>query len=234
MTKLGAILLMGAPGAGKGTQAFLLMHHLPNFVHFDTGGEIYRRITDPAFADDPVVQEQKKIYFNNLINDPRWVAAIVSERIRFYSGEGRGVILSGSPRTLVEAQTILPLLEDCYGKERVLVVEIVVSPEAARARNLRRLVCSNRACRYPAKQDRGGTPCPNCGQLLPLRVLEDERWKIEGMDTRLKEFAEKTRPAIEFLKERVAYIQVDGEKSEEEVLAQILSAIKKKLRLNLI
>ena len=42
--KLAAILLMGINGIGKGTQAFRLVKHLPNFVHFDTGHEIKKRV----------------------------------------------------------------------------------------------------------------------------------------------------------------------------------------------
>jgi len=227
--KPGAILLMGLPGAGKGTQAFRLASQFPNFVHFDTGGEIFRRVTDPHFADDPLVQEQKEIYFDGKLNTPEWVAGLVSERIRFYSGKGQGVIFSGSPRTLYEAETILPLLVGCYGKKRVLMVEVSVSTDVARERSLERITCANKACRYPAAREEAGKPCPNCGQNLPAARQADEAWKIAQIDTRFQEFAVRTVPAIKFLKDRVAHVRIDGEKGRDEVFTQILAAVKKGL-----
>ena len=228
---VGAILLMGLPGAGKGTQAFRLAERFPNFVHFDTGGEIYRRITDPHFADDPLIREQERIYFAGDLNTPEWVAGLVSERIRFYSSKSQGVIFSGSPRTLKEAQTIFPLLEEGYGRNRTLVLEVLTSLETVIARSRKRITCANDACRYPAHWEERGEPCPNCGQPLPTEIPKKERWKIEKLEdgTRVREFEERTRPAIEFLKERVAYARVDGEKSEDKVFAQILTAVKKNL-----
>src|SRR3990172_12149992 len=130
---VGAILLMGLPGAGKGTQAFRLAERL-EYAHFDTGAEIYRRVSDPHFANDPLVQEQKELYFGGKLNTPEWVAGLVSERIRFYSERGQGIIFSGSPRSLYEAEAVLPLLEECYGRERILLAEIGGSPETARKR----------------------------------------------------------------------------------------------------
>lgn len=87
----GAILLMGLPGVGKGTQAFNLIGSFPNFVHVDTGAEIYRRIHDPTFASDPTVQKQREIYEAGLLNDPRWVANLVVERIHTYASQGKGL-----------------------------------------------------------------------------------------------------------------------------------------------
>jgi adenylate kinase len=230
MMKPGAILLMGLPGAGKGTQAFRLAKQFPNFVHFDTGGEIHRRVTDPHFADDPLVKEQEKIYFAGDLNTKEWVAGLVLERIRFYSGKNQGVIFSGSPRTLYEAEAVLRLLIECYGREQILVLEVIVSPETARKRSTTRIICANDACRYPVTQEKAGTPCPNCGQTLPgPRMQAKEQWKVDKMPTRIKEFEERTRPAMGFLQKEVAYVSVDGEKSEEEVFAQILSAVKKNL-----
>jgi adenylate kinase len=227
--KPGAVMLMGLPGAGKGTQAFRLARELPDSVHFDTGGEIYRRVSDPASTNDPIIQREKKRYFDQLLNTKEWVASMVSERIRYYSGEGKGVIFSGSPRTVIEAQTVLPLLEECYGNDRLLVVEIEVSPETARTRSLQRITCTNKACRYPATPEQRGTPCPNCGQILPLEMQKDERWKVEGIETRFDEFRNLTRPAIEFLKDRVAYVRVNGEKDAEDVFQQVLAAVREKL-----
>jgi len=228
--KPGAILLMGLPGAGKGTQAFRLAAQFPNFVHFDTGGEIYRRVSDPHFAADPLVQEQKEIYFGGKLNTPEWVAGLVAERIHFYSDKNQGVIFSGSPRTLYEAEAILPILEECYGRERILVIEMKVSPETARERSLNRITCTKKGCRYPAHRSQGGKPCPNCGQLLPESGTQaDEQWKIAQMGTRLKEYEERTKPALKFLKYELAHVHVNAEIDEESVFAKVLEAVKRNL-----
>lgn len=226
-----AVLFMGLPGAGKGTQAFRLAEHLPNFVHFDTGGEIYRRITDPEFADDPVIQREHKRYFDNLLNTPEWVTEIVSERIRHYSGEGKGVIFSGSPRTPPEAEEILPLLEEFYGRDRILVLEVAVSPETAAARSRTRLTCENKLCRFAATLEQRGKPCPECGTPLPQEQSKGDEIKYAGMvnGTRIREFAQLTRPALDYLKKRVAHARIDGERSPDEIFEQVLAALERKL-----
>ncbi len=230
MMKPGAILLMGLPGAGKGTQAFRLAKRFPNFVHFDTGGEIYRRVTDPAFAEDPAVQKQRAIYFAGKLNTPTWVAGLVVERLRHYSKEGKGIILSGSPRTLREARTIAPQLVKEYGRERILVLVLEISEEEARRRSLKRIVCANPTCRYPTTRDSAGQPCPECGQIIPQANDLKETWKISRLETRLAEFQERTLPALEFLRHRFPTVVIDGSRREEEVFAEIRTAIETHLR----
>ncbi len=230
METQGAILLMGIPGAGKGTQAFRLTRQFPNFVHFDTGGEIYRRVTDPAFASDPTVQEQKEIYFAGKLNAPAWVSELVAERIRHYAQEGHGVILSGSPRTLPEAQAIAPLLAKAYGHQQVLVLVLGISEEEARQRSLKRVVCANKACRYPTTQAHAGQFCPECGQTIPqIGDQKGDEWKISQLETRFAEFRKRTLPALEFLRQNFSTVDIDGKQSEEEVFAQILSAVDKNM-----
>ena len=226
-----AILLMGLPGAGKGMQAFRITNRFPNFVHFDTGGEIYRRLTDPTFDDDPIIQRERKRYFGKLLNTPSWVTEMVSERIRQYSGQEKGIIFSGSPRTPPEAEEILPLLEECYGRGHILVFEVAVSPETATERSRTRLTCDNKLCRYGATLEQRGLPCPECGTILPQEQPDKEKWKYEGMvdKTRIREFEQLTQPALDFMKERIAHTRVDGEKNEDEVFAQILEAIERYL-----
>ncbi len=221
-----AIALMGLPGAGKGTQAFeLTFLYRGSLIHVDTGGEIYRRIMAPAFANDPTVRQQFEVYFAGKLNDPRWVADLVAERIRFYAGQGKGVVFSGSPRTLYEAQTLLPLVEEVYGRGRLLVLEMIIPEEVARQRSLGRLVCGDKLCRYPTTKDKAGRPCPNCGQSLPQEEQKDERWKVEKLGERFREFSEKTLPALEFLRCHTTTTTIDGNESTGKVFAQVLGAV---------
>ncbi|GMR19354.1 MAG: adenylate kinase [Patescibacteria group bacterium] len=222
-----AILLMGLPGTGKGTQAFRITERFPNFTHFDTGGEIFRRINDPSFSQDPLVQQQKEIYLTGKLNDPEWVASLVMERIRFYAQKDRGVVFSGSPRTLYEAQTITPVLFESYGRGRVLIIIPEVSEETARQRSLNRLTCGNKTCRYPTTKGKAGQPCPHCGETLPQGKQEGESWKIDQLETRFSEYRRRTLPGIEYLFSLGLGTKVNGEKSQEEVFTQILRAMER-------
>ncbi len=224
-----AILLMGLPGAGKGTQAFRIMERFPNFVHFDTGGEIYRRITDPSYENDPVVQEQNELYFAGKLNDPKWVSELVGERISFYSEAEKGIIFSGSPRTLFESKQIAPILFKSYGRDRVLVLVLGIAQETALSRSLNRLVCTNKTCRYPTTKDMAGKPCPTCSQVLPEGEQAEEAWKTEQIETRFNEYQERTVPALEYLLSFEIAEMIDGELSQEEVSARVFEAVKRRL-----
>jgi len=224
-----AVLLMGLPGAAKGTQAFQINQVFPNFVHFDTGGEIYRKITDLTFENDPVVIEQKKVYLSGKLNDPKWVAELVAERIRFYSQEDKGIVFSGSPRTLFEAKEIAPILFDNYGRDRVLVLFLDISEETALARSLGRLICTNKTCRYPTTKDKAGYPCPSCSQILPKDTQDEESWKIDQIQTRFDEYQERTVPVLEYLLSFGIMETIDGERTKKEVSAQIHEMIERRL-----
>ncbi|PJC23242.1 hypothetical protein COV28_01065 [candidate division WWE3 bacterium CG10_big_fil_rev_8_21_14_0_10_48_23] len=227
--KKGAILLMGLPGIGKGTQAFKLVKQFPNFLHFDTGAEIFRRINDPHFSSDKVVGEQKKVYEAGLLNDPRWVAKLVEEQIRFYAREGEGIIFSGSPRTLYEAKKIIPFLCEVYGKEHVLVLLLTTSEEIAKKRSLNRLVCDNPKCRYSTTKKYSGERCPNCGKKFPFaKEQKGEDWKISTFETRLRQFYERTLPALNYLRSLGLVEEINGEKSKEEIFQKVLAAAKQK------
>lgn len=229
--KKGAVLFMGLPGTGKGTQALKLVERFPNLVHFDTGGEIYRRLYDSTFASDEKVQEQKRIYESGVLNNPLWVAELVNERIRFYAKEEKGLVFSGSPRTLPEAKKIIPLLLKTYGQEKVLVIILSTSKKTVRKRSLNRLVCSNRTCRYPTTKEHAGERCPQCGKRLPKTGEQrGEEWKVSKLETRFKEFEERTLPAIEYLLSLGLLVEaIDAERSPDEIFADVLEAIERRL-----
>lgn len=226
--KPAAIVLMGLSGAGKGTQAFRLAQHLPNFVHFDTGQEIKRRVDDPTFSGDPKAAEQREVYYRGELNDVGWVSRLVCEVIRTYASRGKGVVLSGSPRTVYEAKQVGPLLKEVFGPLAV-IVKINVPEDAVRQRMTNRAVCDNSRCGFPSTKELVATLCPQCskGKLIP-KSLDS----AEGMTKRIQWYYTETLPAISHLcLLGIPLVDIDGEGEEEEVFSRILASIEENLAL---
>lgn len=221
-----AIILMGPSGIGKGTQAFRLIQRFPNLIHFDTGQEIKKRVDDSAFSTDPKVSEQREVYYRGDLNDTVWVAELVCERIRSYAENGKGVVLSGSPRKLYEAQQVGPLLQELFDP-RVLLIKLNAADETVKTRMRSRLVCNNASCGFPATKELAALPCPQCGEgWLTPKTLDSK----EGIQKRIQWFYKETIPAISHLYLLgIPSVDVDGEGREEEVFGRILAAIKEKL-----
>jgi adenylate kinase len=115
-------IIYGPPGSGKGTQARILARQL-GIEHFDTGRIIEKLVHDPNKQDDLIIQRERKNFDTGLLCTPKWVLGIVSEKIK-KSKKRKGLIFSGSPRTLEEAKIIIPLLEEMYGKDNICVIQI--------------------------------------------------------------------------------------------------------------
>ena len=130
---------MGRPGAGKDTQAALLsdFFHLENVK---TSGLL--RATFEATPADPVVARQKEVFDAGELNDPAWVMGIVLERVdQLYKNdfEGKkGIIFSGSPRTLYEAEHLIPFVAERFGKDRIAGILVSVSEHEGIERILKR------------------------------------------------------------------------------------------------
>jgi adenylate kinase len=133
------IFVMGRPGAGKDTQAALLsdFFHLENIK---TSGLL--RAVFEATPADPVIAHQKEMFDAGELNDPEWVMGIVLKRVEQLcenNFEGKnGVIFSGSPRTLYEAERFVPFLVERFGKDRIVGVLVSVSEEEGLERILKR------------------------------------------------------------------------------------------------
>ncbi|OGC55649.1 hypothetical protein A2797_01115 [candidate division WWE3 bacterium RIFCSPHIGHO2_01_FULL_48_15] len=223
-----AIVLMGPSGVGKGTQAFRLTKCFPGFIHFDTGQEIKKRVDDLAFALDPNVTKQREIYYRGDLNDTRWATALVCEKIKAYALEGFGIILSGSPRTVYEAEQIGPLVKEIFG-QNVLIIKINVSEDAVRQRMASRVVCNNAFCGFPSTKEQIARLCPQCGKgKLAPKSLDSE----EAIRRRIAWFYTQTIPALSNLYLLgIPLVEVDGEGDEERVFSQILVAIEENLAL---
>ena len=213
-------LFFGIPGSGKGTQADLLAKKF-GVEHFTTSKALKEYM---ASHDDPETREQKEVYKKGVLNDPSWVLRVVEEKTSEIHDQGRGLVYDGSPRTLYEAENLLPFLVNLFGKENIKAIRLAVSTDEIKRRLERRVVCDkNTAHSYTTNGGfRIGEVCPaGDGGILQRRDLDNP--KI--IETRLDEFNKRTEPAIEFFEKNHGVIKINGEQSVEDVHRDVIKAL---------
>jgi len=215
------VFLFGPPGAGKGMQADMLAEQF-GFAHFDTGRQLERIVHDPNRQSDPVIQRERQLFDNGDLNSPEWVRQMVMEGAENLAREGKSIVFSGSPRTIFEAEGLIPLLERLYGRENLHVFQLIVSPEVSVFRNFHRRVCENGHPLLWSVENDALVNCPKCGSPLKRRSLDTEA----AMRVRLVNYEQRTKPVLEFFKKRGVKIhEIDGEPSPEVVHKAIVSAL---------
>ena len=218
-----AVMIMGAPGSGKGTQAELLSKKLDLF-HFDTGRFLRKTLYAPQSQKNKEIQKEKKLNESGKLNTPSWVLKIVSSRVKEISKLGQSVIFSGSPRTEFEAfgdpkgiasrsygaskkqKGLIKVLEEEYGKKNMFVFSLEVSEAESIKRNKKRMSCS--VCGTPImSKGKKQTSCPFCGGKTQTR--KDDSEKV--IKLRLKEYSGRTAPVLAGLKKKGhRVIKIDG------------------------
>ncbi len=228
------IILLGPPGAGKGTQAELLSRKF-SLYYFETS-EILERTFQEAEEKkkDRIITiegkkysvlEEEKIWKEGKLCSPPFVVYLVQEEIKRLFEEGRDLVIGGSPRTVYEAEKIVPVLKNLYGLENIKVVLIEISPEETIFRNSHRRICQ--LMRHPIlynEETKNLTVCPLDGSKLLRREGLDD---LETIKTRLKEYKERTYPVLEVFEEKGLKIRkVNGEQSIADVFKDILKVLK--------
>ncbi len=225
-----AIIIYGPPGSGKGTQAEQIAKRF-GLIHFDTGKIIEKTVHDPKNAGDPVIRKERDLFDSGILCTPSWVLNLVVENIKKIYKSGEGLIFSGSPRTMYEAEGdkerripgVIETLEQNYGKQNILVFRLNVSETTSVFRNTHRKVCDK--CRFILQyspENEKLTECPNCGGKLVRRSLDTE----DVMKVRLEEYQQRTKPIVDFLEARdYKVIDVDGEPEPVLVAKSIFKAI---------
>ncbi|PIQ91856.1 MAG: hypothetical protein COV69_04535 [Parcubacteria group bacterium CG11_big_fil_rev_8_21_14_0_20_39_14] len=232
MNKKLVVILIGPPGSGKGTQAGLLADKL-NLYYFETSKIIEHNVMS-AGKNDYVTLDRKKYFLSHerefwrtgVLCTPAVVSWWVQNKFKELDGEGKNLVIAGSPRTLDEGREVMPLLKRLYGKENIKIVEITLSAEQTIWRNQRRRICE--LMRHPILSTRKEflrlTHCPLDGSKLIKRKGLDSP---ESIRVRLKEYKERTFPLIQyFKKEGFGVGKVNGEQSVEKVFKDILKQIK--------
>jgi len=224
------IIFIAPPGAGKGTQANLLAEYF-DLVHLETSKVIEKRIMNAkedeyleVDGEKFLFSEEKRKWESGEICSPPFVTQLVLEEIERVAKEEKGIVFSGSPRSIYEAQKEAPLLEKLYGRENVVVLKINLSSEESIFRNSHRRICS--LMRHPIlwlKETENLSLCPLDGSKLIKRESLDDP---ETIKVRLKEFQEKTAPVIDYLKEKGFRIEeINGEQTVEEVFQEIIKKL---------
>ena len=219
-----AVALFGPPGSGKSTQAVYIEKRF-GAVHIDTGRIIEKAVYDPRMAGDPILRRERKIFDSGILNTPEWVVGIIQSEIKKHASRKTRIVLSGSPRTLFEAERIIPFLETLYGKKFLLPFRIRVRPETSLFRNSNRVICVR--CGMP--QIYHGTrpkQCRECGGNVAVRSFDTPK----AIRVRLKEYEKRTKPIVSYFKKHgFTLFDINGEQSPEAVFGDVSREIKKAL-----
>ncbi|MBS7659012.1 MAG: adenylate kinase [Candidatus Bathyarchaeia archaeon] len=212
------IVLLGAPGSGKGTYASIINRKL-GIPHISTGD----LVRDEIKAGTKLGKEAAE-YVNRgeLIPDEK-ILEILKNRVS-KSDCVKGFILDGYPRTIKQAEDLSKIANID------IVVNLNVPDEVIIERLAYRLICRNCGAIYNEKTLKPKKPgvCDKCGG--PLYKREDD--KPEVIKERLKVYREKTQPLINFYKKTGLLVEVKTEKidaSPEEVANEILKVINEKI-----
>lgn len=212
------LILLGLPGAGKGTQAEYISETY-NVTHISTG-DIFRA----ALKNETPLGLEAKSYMDsgNLVPD-ELTNNIVKERLQEDDLEN-GFLLDGYPRTIVQSKALKTNLKE-LGKELDAVIYLNVSEEVLMERLTGRYICSNCGATYhkifnPTKVE---GVCDICGGT-EFHQRDDD--KPETVKKRIEVNAKQTQELIEFYKEENILLEVDGNQNPEDVFSEITKLLK--------
>jgi len=207
------IILLGPPGAGKGTQAQRIVerYHIPQI----STGDILRKAVKEG---TPSGKKAKTFMDQGQLVPDEVVIGIIDERLREPDCRP-GFILDGFPRTIAQAEALQPILAKT-GKSIDHVINIEVEAEELVRRLSGRRTCKDCGTMFhvlfhPPKAE---GICDRCGGDLYQR--EDD--KEETIRTRLKEYEKQTAPLIQYYKVKNYLRSIQGVGGQEEIFERIV------------
>jgi adenylate kinase len=206
------IILLGPPGAGKGTQAARL-EAARGMIQLSTGDMLRQAVADQT----PVGLKAKAIMEAGELVSDAIVSALIGERLDAIGD--RGAIFDGFPRTRAQAEALDLLLSE-RGRKLDHVIELEVDEDALVERITGRFSCANCGAPYHDKYKLpkvAGT-CDVCGSHDFKRRPDDNEATVR---TRMAEYRAKTAPILPYYEERGLIRKVDGMAPIEEVAASI-------------
>ncbi len=203
-------VLLGPPGAGKGTQAALLAE-AGSLAHLSTG-ELLR---EHLRARTPLGEQARRHMESGGLVPDEVVIAMVRERL----SNGRGFVLDGFPRTVAQAEAL-----DAIAAEAPYAIELAVGRDEVIRRLTGRRVCTAAGHVYhldshPPRQE---GRCDVDGSLLQIREDDNEATARR----RLEVYDEKTAPVIAYYEGAGRLVRIDGEGSATEVRDRLARVVR--------
>ena len=211
------LLLLGPPGAGKGTQAdrIAARYRIP---HLSTGDMLREAVA----ADTEVGRQAKAIMDAGRLVPDDVMIRLVAERIA-QPDCARGFVLDGFPRTLAQAEALDVLLEE-RGLELDAVLEIAVDDDALVERISGRFACARCGAGYHDrfKQPKVAGVCDVCGSREFVRREDDNP---ETVRARLGAYHAQTAPLLPYYRDKGLLSTVDGMAEIDQVTAAVFEQI---------
>jgi adenylate kinase len=211
------LVLLGPPGAGKGTQAERIKATYA-IAHLSTGDMLREAVA----ADTEVGRQAKAIMDAGRLVPDEVMIRLVAERIA-QPDCVRGFVLDGFPRTLAQAEALDALLAG-RGEQLDAVLEIAVDDDALIERISGRFACARCGAGY---HDRFKRPevagvCDLCGSREFVRRDDD---KAETVRARLDAYNAQTAPLLPYYRKRGLLVAIDGMAEIDRVTAEVLEKI---------
>ncbi len=210
------IILLGAPGAGKGTQAVVLSQKL-SLAHI-ASGDLFRQAQN---SGTELGNTAKSYMEKGLLVPDEITVKMVLERIS-EPDCANGFILDGFPRNLEQAKALEKVLNDKgQGIDKVVYIKV---PEEELVRRLAgRRICRNCQTPYhvtdmPPKVE---GKCDRCGGELYQRPDDKE----ETVRSRIKVYSEETAPLVDYYRKAGKLLEVDGAQGAKKVTNELVDAL---------
>ena len=206
------IILLGPPGAGKGTQAARLQASR-GMIQMSTGDMLRQAVA----SGSPIGLQAKAIMEKGELVSDAIVSALIGERLD--SAGDKGAIFDGYPRTRAQAEALDLLLSE-RGRKLDHVIELAVDEDALVDRITGRFTCAKCGTGYhdTFKQPKVPGVCDVCGSTEFVRRKDDNEQTVR---TRMAEYRAKTAPILPYYEQHGLVRRVDGMASVDAVAAQI-------------
>ncbi len=211
------IYLLGAPGAGKGTQAQLLSEKL-GIPQLSTG----EMLRSARLEGSELGQRVAAIMDAGKLVSDEIVIELVEQRLRRPDHQN-GVILDGFPRTIPQAQALDALFART-GRTALKVVAIDVPSEEIRRRLSGRRWCTRCKKTYHVTDNPPGSTC-EAGGVCQLEVRSDD--KPEAVEKRLQTYADQTAPLLAYYEAKGAFFSVNGTGKIAEIFSSVMACLAK-------
>ena len=205
------LMLMGPPGAGKGTQARRLARGF-RVPHIATG-DILREAVE---MDSPLGRAAAAIMDAGQLVGDEIVIGIVRHRLQ-RPDAATGFVLDGFPRTVPQAEALDAMLDR---RNPLVVIDIAVEDADIIRRLSRRRVCAACGTIVGAAEGTPPSSCPDCDGALVQRRDDQESVVRE----RLSVYRQRTAPLIDYYRNRPTFRSIDGSLTEDEVAAAVADA----------